>query len=111
MEPLPELERIARTESLFREVNERIAESARRLDADDAEFVCECGDSTCTDRVSATLDEYERIRADGATFLLVPGHEDSRVEAVVEREDEHAVVEKTHPQVAPLVAALDPRAA
>ena len=111
MEPLTELERIARTESLFREVNERIAESADRLDAEDAEFVCECADSTCTERVAATLDEYEQIRADGTTFLLVPGHEDRRVEAVVERENEHAVVEKTHPQVAPLVQALDPRSA
>ena len=109
METVTELERIARTESLFREVNERIAESAKRLDADEAEFVCECADSTCTDRVPATLDEYEQIRADGTTFLLVPGHEDRRVEAVVEREDEHAVVEKTHPQVAPVVQALDPR--
>ena len=111
MEPITELERIARTESLFREVNERIAESADRLDAADAEFVCECADSTCTERVAATLDEYEEIRADARTFLLVPGHEDHRVEAVVEREDEHAVVEKTHPQVASLVQALDPRSA
>jgi hypothetical protein len=109
MEPLPELERIARTESLFREVNERIAESADRLDADDAEFICECADPTCTKRVAATLDEYERIRADGTTFLLVPGHEDLRVEAVVEREDQHAVVEKRQPLVAQVAEALDPR--
>jgi hypothetical protein len=110
MEMLTELERIARTESLFREVNERIAESAKRLDADDADFVCECADSTCTDRVAATLDEYEQIRADGTTFLLVPGHEDPRVEAVVEREQEHAVVEKRQPRVAQVAEALDPRA-
>ncbi len=111
MESSVELERIARTEALFREVNERIAESAERLNADDAEFVCECADSNCTMRVEATLDQYEQVRRDGATFLLVPGHEDRRVEAVVEREAEHAVVEKTHPGVVPLVLSLDPRAA
>ena len=111
MAEIGELERIARTEALFREVNERIAESAERLDADDAEFVCECADAGCTTRVEATLDEYQQVREDGTTFLLVPGHEDARVEAVVEREDGHAVVRKTHPQVAPVVRALNPRAA
>ena len=75
--------RIARTESLFRDVNERVAEAADRFDASEAAFVCECADAACTDRIEAPLDEYERVRADGAQFLLVPGHEDTRVERVV----------------------------
>jgi hypothetical protein len=32
----------ARTKALFRDVNERIAESAERFDASTTEFVCEC---------------------------------------------------------------------
>ncbi len=104
-------ERIGRTEALFREVNERIAESAVRLRASDAEFVCECADSDCTTRIEATLAEYEQVRDDGATFLLMPGHEDKRIEAVVEKQAEHAVVEKTHPQVVPVVLSLNPRSA
>ena len=103
-------EKIARTESLFREVNERIAETAERFDADETEFVCECADPTCTHRVEATLQEYERVREDGATFLLVNGHEDERFEAVVRANGDRAVVEKQHPLVAPLVRRLDPRA-
>ncbi len=63
-------ERIARTEALFRDVNERIAETARRFDSQDGAFVCECADQTCTERVDATLDEYERARAKGTRFLL-----------------------------------------
>ena len=106
-----EAERLARTEALFREVNERIAETAERFEAEETNFVCECGDQTCTTRVEATLEEYERIREDGATFLLVPGHEDERIEAVVEVEGDRAIVEKRHPVVAPLVRALNPRAA
>jgi hypothetical protein len=106
-----EAKRIAHVESLFREVNERIAEGAERFQADEAEFVCECADAHCTTRVEATLTEYEEVRADGATFLLVPGHEDERVEAVIELADGHAVVEKRHPQVVPIVRARDPRAA
>jgi hypothetical protein len=104
-------ERIARTESLFREVNERIAEAAERFATDETKFVCECADPACTDRVEATLAEYERVREDGATFLLVAGHEDDRAEAVVERDGARAVVEKQHPLVAPLARKLDPRAA
>ncbi len=92
-------------------MNERIAESAERFEATETEFVCECANPTCTHRVEATLVEYERIRGDGATFLLVPGHEDERVEAVVQVDGDRAVVEKRHPKVAPLVHQLNPRRA
>jgi hypothetical protein len=102
-------EKIARTESLFREVNERIAETAERFDADRTKFVCECADPTCTQRVDATLDEYERVREDGANFLLVNGHEDERIEAVVRADGDRAVVSKRHPLVAPLARKLNPR--
>lgn len=106
-----EAEKIARTEALFRDVNERIAETAERFEADETKFVCECADPSCTTRIDATLEHYESVREDGATFLLVPGHEDERVEAVVTMEEDHAVVEKRHPEVAPLVLARDPRGA
>lgn len=104
-------EKIARNESLFREVNERIAESAERFAADKTKFVCECADPACTERVDATLEEYERVREDGATFLIVNGHEDERAEAVVHTDGDRAVVEKQHPLVAPVARELDPRAA
>jgi len=106
-----EADRIARTQSLFREVNERIAETAERFDSDDAEFVCECADATCTDRVDATIEQYESVRSDGATFLLTPGHEDERVEQIVAADEGVTIVEKRDPFVAPLVRALDPRTA
>jgi len=100
----------ARTESLFRGVNERIAESAGRFGADDASFVCECDDPTCTDRVRVTLDEYEGVRSDGARFLIVDGHEDPDVERVVERRPRFSLVEKIKPLVRRTVKQLDPRA-
>jgi hypothetical protein len=106
-----EAEKIARTEALFREVNERIAESAERFGADETSFVCECSDPGCTHRVEASLDEYEQVREDGATFLVVPGHEDERVEGVVRLENEHAVVEKQQEDVREIVLELDPRSA
>ena len=104
-------EKIARTESLFREVNERIAETAERFDTEETRFVCECADPTCTQRIEATLEEYGRVREDGATFLLVNGHEDERIEAVVRADGDRAVVAKRHPLVAPVARKLNPRAA
>jgi hypothetical protein len=102
--------RIARTESLFRSVNERIAETAERFDSPSAEFVCECSDQSCTDRLEANLEEYEEVRENGTHFLVRPGHEDTRVERVVERRgNRHAVVEKFDEAVARIVRRLDPR--
>ncbi len=106
-----EAKRLANTESLFREVNERIAEGAPDYQSGDAGFVCECSDPLCTERVEATLEEYEQVREGATAFLLAPGHEDRRVEAVVEREDDHAVVRKRHPVAAALARRLNPRAA
>jgi hypothetical protein len=104
-------ERIARNETLFREVNERIAESAQRFESDSAEFVCECADQDCIDRVEATLEEYEHVRSDGTQFLLRPGHEDTRVERVVERRGARlAIVRKFNATIAQMVRRLDPRA-
>jgi len=75
--------RIAKTESLFRDVNERIAETAERVGANEAELVCECGDPECGERIAAPLEDYEKTRADGSHFLVSPGHEDAEHERVV----------------------------
>jgi len=101
--------RIARTESLFRNVNERIAESAPR-ESEDALFVCECHDTDCTERIEAPLGVYEDVRSDGTQFLLLPGHEDERVERVVEERPRYEVVRKVHRVVAAHARRLNPRA-
>jgi hypothetical protein len=100
----------AETEALFRDVNERIAESAERFDASEAEFVCECSDPNCTHRVATTLEHYEAVRQEPTQFLLVPGHEDPEIERVVERRGRLAVVDKVERVVARVVRKLDPRA-
>lgn len=100
----------AQTEALFRDVNERIAESAERFDSDRAEFVCECADPQCTSRIELTLAQYEHVREDGTHFVLVPGHEDPTIERVVERRPQRAIVEKFEGIVANTVRRLNPRA-
>jgi hypothetical protein len=102
--------RRARTEALFRDVNERIAESAHRFSSHSAEFVCECDDATCTDRVPATLEVYEDVREDATQFLLVPGHENEAIEKVVERTPRYTIVAKVKSRlVRDTVSRLDPR--
>jgi len=101
----------AQTESLFRDVNERIAESAQRFDSESTAFVCECSDPTCTARVHATLDEYEEVRADGATFLTTPGHADEDIERVVSDRGRFQIVEKIQRAVRATVKRLNPRVA
>ncbi|MFL6013168.1 MAG: hypothetical protein ACJ74P_02510, partial [Gaiellaceae bacterium] len=103
-------ERIGRTESLFRGVNERIASTTRRFDSDDASFVCECDDPQCTERVRATLAEYEAVRADGARFLVASGHENNEVEEVRGRGTGFSLVEKVKPLVRQTAEQLNPRA-
>jgi hypothetical protein len=102
--------RIARTESLFRDVNERIAETAQRFGSDDAVFVCECADPGCGERIPAALDEYEQVRADGVRFLVAPGHEVPKYEHVLEEEGDFQVVAKSKDEtIAREARDLDPR--
>jgi hypothetical protein len=88
-------ERFVRNESLFREVNERIADVNEDVEVEDeTEFLCECGNENCLETVRLTRTDYERIRADGTRFVLKPGHEEESVETVVERTPEFIVIVK-----------------
>jgi hypothetical protein len=102
-------ERRATTEALFRDVNERIAESAEQFEAGGSEFICECSDPNCTHRVAASLAEYEKVRAEPTTFLVAPGHEQGDIERVVSDRGRCRVVEKFQAAVQRTVVALDPR--
>jgi hypothetical protein len=104
-----EHERRATTEALFRDVNERIAESAERFDAEETDFVCECADPNCTHRVTASLAEYEEVRDDPTTFLLLPGHEQGDIERVVSDRGRFRIVEKFQAAVRRTVIRLNPR--
>jgi hypothetical protein len=102
--------RLAKNESLFRELNENISGLASRLSGDSPfEFICECSTSGCFERLSLTLPEYERVRQDGTHFLLADGHQDIEIEQVIASYDQYVVVEKDG--VAGLIAEDDdPRA-
>jgi len=103
--------RLALNEAMFREVNERVEDMTKTFDSDTGTFeiVCECGDTTCTERLSVPTSVYERVRSDATHFLLNPGHEDSTVERVIETVDSYIVVEKEGRDVEAVVEQTDPR--
>lgn len=92
----PQQQRLALNEALFREVNERIREISDNFGQDDGtyDFLCECSDPGCTQKVVLTRAEYEDVRSDPTRFVVAKGHVLPEIEAVVERAKDHAVVEK-----------------
>jgi hypothetical protein len=87
---------LAKNEELFRNVNERIETLSQTVAEDDSitEYLCECDRPDCYHRVKATRSEYEAVRAESTHFILLPGHEDSRVELVVLSNERFLIVEK-----------------
>ena len=67
---------------LLGEVNRSIRALAATMDTRDSlswQFVCECGEEGCSERVGLSLARYDALKeADGA--LLAPGHRLSRIE-------------------------------
>ncbi len=102
--------RVAENESIFRDINERIQASHKRFRVPGPqEFLCECGDEECTDRVYLTLAEYAAVRAHPARFAVITGHEIEGAEVVVRRDLRFTVVEKIGVGIE-IAAARDPRA-
>jgi hypothetical protein len=101
-------DRLARNESFFRQVNERIREIAGRHDYVEQEFLCECSDPGCTQRIALTVREYEDIRSRPARFVLVPGHTAPEIESVVEHTGDYVVIDKVG-LAGSVAAELDPR--
>jgi hypothetical protein len=92
------LEKAARNEALWREVNDRIEEvdaGMRVLPADRMlEFHCECGRRGCDSRVSMTPQEYWHVREQNDRFAVVPGHEQLEIERPVETTSRYLIVDK-----------------
>lgn len=100
--------RLAANEAVFRAGNESLERVQRG--AEQAEFLCECGDPQCFQRVELSHEEYEAVRSHPARFFVAPGHEDLTAgEVVVEERDQWRVVEKRGEE-REIVVRSDPRA-
>jgi hypothetical protein len=103
--------RAARTQSLYRDVNEQIRQAQARMGpgGDEYEVICECCVDGCADRLRLTPAEYELVRAGPNRFVVAPGHVNLDIEQVVERNARFEVVEKLGAGAA-FAARNDPRA-
>ena len=84
--------RLAKNETFFREANELIEQD--NLGWEEQEFVCECSRRGCLDRIVLTKPEYEHVRAESDRFFVLPGHENTEVEVVVEHFPKYLIVAK-----------------
>ncbi|MDQ3822911.1 MAG: hypothetical protein M3321_06695 [Actinomycetota bacterium] len=91
-------ERLGRNQTLYREVNERVKEINHAFDSlvPLGDWICECGNDRCSQRIELTSEEYEAVRAEATHFAVAPddAHVFPEVERVVERHDRYWVVEK-----------------
>ena len=103
--------RIGRNEVLFRDVNERLRDLGEgfSLVSERAEFVCECGNTACEDRIHMPLATYEEIRSDPKKFFVLKGHEEPEYEQIVSENDQYYVVQKLPGGPAGIAIRDDPR--
>jgi hypothetical protein len=104
--------RAASNQTLFRDVNERIKElnEGFTLFTPLGEWICECANDTCTERVEMSATEYEKIRSEGTRFFVAPRDEHvwPDVERVMDRCERYWIVEKVG-QAGELAKEGDPR--
>jgi hypothetical protein len=101
--------RIARTESVFRHVNERIAETVEHFEMEETVFVCECADTGCHHRVEVPLETYEEVRDNPTRFIVADGHVEPGFERVVSMRPGYAIIEKITRRLRTMVRQSDPR--
>jgi hypothetical protein len=107
----PRAERIAQNEAVYRAVNEKIEDINRAFAPvlETMSIVCECGDASCATQLEVDLTRYERVRTNPLLFFVVPGHEITDVEDVVETSDHVLIVRKSRPTGQAVARETDPR--
>ena len=102
---------MAENETLFREVNERVDDTATHLGADEErthQYLCECANADCTFRVTLTHAQYTAVRADPKQFVVLPLHFTPEVETLITKNERYWLVRKTG-EAGEYVEKLDPR--
>jgi hypothetical protein len=104
-------ERAARNQSHYRSINEKLKElnqTFAEAGVADSEWICECADTDCTLRLTATLHEYEMVRSNPRTFIVSQGHLQPKVERALSQNDRYVIVEKID-HAGQIAETLDPR--
>jgi hypothetical protein len=103
-------ERVARTEAASRDINEGLEDAHEgEPSGRDVRMLCECGMQTCDRLVAITIPEYEQLRSDPRTFVVLVDHVIGDVERVVSRTDRYVIVAKREGTPAAVAEEEDPR--
>ena len=80
---------------LFREINERLRELNAASLADSGEWICECANDACAERIGMPVEEYETIRDSRSRFFVAPAdvHVWADIERVAQRNHRFWIVE------------------
>jgi hypothetical protein len=93
----PRDEHLGRNETVFRELNERLASLANKFSWGPDEvfdLICECDDAHCVERIRLTRSEYETVRAVPSHFAVFPAHVKAGSERVVSSHETYDIVAK-----------------
>jgi hypothetical protein len=102
--------RIAKNETIARDINEGIEESmSARSPEGYVRMLCECGRVGCERMIALSLAEYEEARRDGGRFVIVKEHLFPDVEEIVRETDRFVVVQKRDGTPEQVAEATDPR--
>lgn len=96
-------------EVIFRDSNERviqefndIKEASRKerftelIPSDDIalHFLCECSDENCIERIALKQSMYKELHRNSSQFIILPSHNEPKVERIVNDFKTYLVVEK-----------------
>lgn len=88
--------RAAQNHELFSEIGDDVRVLSEKVDGELAidEFLCECVDIGCSDRIALTIAEYEAVREMPTHYAVRPGHVDADYDEIVYEHDLFTIVEK-----------------
>jgi hypothetical protein len=104
--------RKAANEAVFRHVNEQIESLQAKFAVSEQAplyLVCECDRLDCTEPIHIGFEAYERVRSDPTQFIVLPGHEDPKVEDIVDTGAGCLIVRKHPGDPAAVARETDPR--
>jgi hypothetical protein len=75
-------------------VNQAVQVYYRVGDHSEGQFVCECSDPHCAEKVYVRPEHYTDVRGYATRFIVKAGHQVDEIERVVDSFDGYVVVEK-----------------
>jgi hypothetical protein len=89
-----------KNEQLFKHLNEQYAQMISNFTRTDfasqsrnIDCFCECSDKLCTQKIMVTLGYYEKILAHNNKYLIVPDHEYSSSQRIIEKQSNFYIVQ------------------